>query len=73
MTKYSNLEDLIQKSSSSRSFFGSLPSDIQAQLLSRASAIHTAHELRQTAVLLQNHAEFMETNQYLSSRSDGWL
>ena len=73
MAKYNNLEDLIGNSNSSRSFFSSLPTDIQAQLHSRNSDIHTAHELRQTAVLLQNHAEFMESNLSLSAQNDGWV
>lgn len=57
--KYENLQELIAHSSSSRSFFLSLPVALQLLLHEHSSAIHTAADLHLRADQLQKMPRFL--------------
>lgn len=52
---YENLQALIQKSSSTRQYFLSLPVDLQLSLHEQNNCIHTARELREYAAVIENY------------------
>lgn len=58
--KYRNLHDLLQHSSSSRSFFVSLPVELQCKLHEHNDYVHTAAELRARAEAVEAHQRLMD-------------
>lgn len=63
--KYENLKQLIQQSASSRSFFLSLPVNMQMKLHEHNDYIHTAEELHRHADAILKYERLVQISRSL--------
>lgn len=62
--RYENLNQLLQKSSSSRKYFLSLPVCLQMELHRQDNDIHTAAELHRRADLMETYNRQIQNSEY---------
>lgn len=63
--RYDNLNELINKSSSTRKYFTSLPVDMQMFLHEQNAYIHTTQELRNYVFAMENYIHHVKLSEKL--------